>query len=173
MVRCFLAIFPLNEEIIKKVEIIKKDIKNFLIGKAVEKENLHITISFFGEVNEKELKEILEKTEKTVEKINGCVAFINGIKLIPNENFIRVIALEVFGLENISKEIEKNVGGDVKPPHLTIYRVKKVFEKNKLMDFCRKVKIDEYIEVKELKLIKSTLTKNGPIYEVITTFKLL
>ncbi|MEM5875145.1 MAG: RNA 2',3'-cyclic phosphodiesterase [Candidatus Aenigmatarchaeota archaeon] len=173
MVRCFLAIFPIKEEILEKIETLKREINKFFIGKAVERENTHITISFLGEIDEKDVEKIIIKIQNVVSELKSTTAFLNGIKLIPSDYYIRVIALEVLGLEEISKKIEKYVGGDVKPPHLTLFRVKKIVDKKGLVDFCKKNSFLESFEVRDIKLMKSTLTKEGPIYEVIRSFQLI
>lgn len=173
MIRCFLAIYPIDNALQNDIEKIKKDIRKLIIGKEVEKENLHITISFLGELNEKELEEKKIKIEETIRKLKRTTATLNRIKLIPSEKFIRVIAIDVSGIDNIVKEVEKNVGGDVKPPHITLFRVKKIINKNVLLNFCKNFKLEKSFEIKDLKLIKSTLTRDGPVYSVLQTYNLL
>jgi len=172
MVRCFIAVFPIEEKILEKVFNIQKEISKFIKGKPVEKENMHITISFLGELNEKQIQTISEKLKNVTAKLKKREALVEKIKLIPNKGFIRVIALDVLNLEDVSEEIEKNTGGEINPAHLTLFRVKSVLDKRKLLEYCERVSINESFVVKDLKLMKSTLTPKGPIYEVLDSFTL-
>ncbi|MEM0333722.1 MAG: 2'-5' RNA ligase family protein, partial [Candidatus Aenigmatarchaeota archaeon] len=79
MVRCFLAIFPIKEEILEKIETLKREINKFFIGKAVERENTHITISFLGEIDEKDVEKIIIKIQNVVSELKSTTAFLNGI----------------------------------------------------------------------------------------------
>jgi 2'-5' RNA ligase len=167
MVRCFIAIYPVENETVYKIQ---KELRNFVEGKEVERENIHITLSFLGELNEEKIMEIKNKLKDLAKNYQKREALLTKIKLIPSESFFRVIAIEIVGLEDLSKEIEEKIGGDVKPPHLTLIRVKRVKDKKGLIEFCRKNSINEKILVNNIKLMKSTLTKNGPIYEVIESF---
>jgi len=96
---------------------------------------------------------------------------LTKVKFIPNDKFIRVIAIDVVGLDDLSKFIEKEVGGDVKPPHLTLFRVKNIKDKKALLEL-EKIEINEKIFVDKICLMKSTLTPKGPIYEIIDSFEL-
>jgi 2'-5' RNA ligase len=167
--RCFLAI-DLPEEIKDKIEGIKRDFKIKGI-KLVEKENLHITIKFLGEIDE----ETVEKIKNLDLSINPIKVKIKNIGIFPNENYIRVIWLGATNLVDLFKEIDEKLSdiGFKKEreyvPHVTIGRVKFIENKKALKDKIekhRKIDIGEF-EVRSIKLMKSTLTPNGPIYEVI------
>ncbi len=169
MVRCFIAIYPIKSQ---KIQELQDKIANLINGKSVEKENMHITLSFLGEKNEKEINEIRNKIYRVAKNTYKREAILTKIKFIPNEHFIRVIAVDVVGLDDLSKIIEKEVGGDVKPPHLTLFRVKNVKDKKTLMEF-RKIDINERILVDKISIMKSTLTPKGPVYEIIHSFDLV
>ncbi|MEM0480930.1 MAG: RNA 2',3'-cyclic phosphodiesterase [Candidatus Aenigmatarchaeota archaeon] len=171
--RVFIASFLPNElkgEIIK----IQNEIKNYVVAKFVEEENLHISYSFLGEINEEEL-EIVKRRLKDLEFENSFEIILNSIKLIPSPNFVRVIALDVKSQkgEEIRKWIEENIGGDSKPLHLTLCRVKTFTNKKGFMDYLKSKKINFKFIVNEIAIVKSTLTYSGPIYEKIFSVKLL
>jgi RNA 2',3'-cyclic 3'-phosphodiesterase len=168
MVRYFIAVYPIKSEIVLNLQ---KRIKQFIEGKAVEKENLHITLSFLGEKDEKEINEIKAKLDKISRNHNKREAILTRIKFIPNERFFRVIAIDVNGLEDLSESIEKEVGGDIKPPHLTLFRIKNVKDKKALIETSKR-EINEIFIVDKISLMKSTLTPKGPIYEIESEFKL-
>lgn len=167
--RCFLAI-ELSEDIKEKLEELKSHFKMNGI-KLVEKENLHITVKFLGDID----KEIVERIKNLDLSIKPVKSDIKYIGVFPNENYIRVIWVGATNLMPIFKEIDKKLSelGFKKEkdyiPHITIGRVKFIENKKFL-----KSKIDKYknvelgkLEVKNIVLMKSELTKEGPIYEVI------
>jgi 2'-5' RNA ligase len=168
MVRCFIAIYPVKSE---RVYEMQEKIGKLIEGKGVEKENMHITLSFLGEKVEEEIKEIKKRLKEVAGLCYKRIATLTKIKFIPNEKFFRVIAIDVAGLDDLSEMIEKKVGGNVKPPHLTLFRVKNVKNREELLEF-KKVEINENVPVERICLMKSTLTHKGPIYEVIDSFEL-
>jgi len=168
MVRCFIAIYPIKSERVYKMQ---KEIGKFIDGKEVEKENMHITLSFLGEKSENELVDIRKKLNEISKEYQKRIATLTRVKLIPNENFFRVIAIDVIGLDDLSEAVKRKIGGDVKPPHLTLFRVRNVKEKTKLLELI-KAEINEKILVDRVCFMKSTLTPKGPIYEVLDSFEL-
>ncbi|WP_292459982.1 RNA 2',3'-cyclic phosphodiesterase [Methanothermococcus sp.] len=167
--RCFLAI-ELNEDIKEKLEELKSCFKIDGI-KPVEKENFHITVKFLGDIDE----EMVEKIKNLDLSIKPVKSHIKYMGVFPNENYIRVIWIGATNLIPVFKEIDKKLSelGFKKEkdyvPHITIGRVK--FTKDKKL---LKSKIDKYkhvelgtLEVKNIVLMKSELTREGPIYEVI------
>ncbi|WP_423792575.1 RNA 2',3'-cyclic phosphodiesterase [Methanocaldococcus indicus] len=173
--RVFLAI-DIPKDIKNKIYELQKDFKIKGI-KLVEKENLHITVKFLGEVDDNTLNKILNlNLEIPKTKIE-----LKGLGTFPNENYIRVIWIGVYGegLINIFKEIDNklNTLGFEKErsyvPHLTLGRVKFIENKKLLKEKINKNKdifIGEF-ETNSIKLYKSTLTPTGPIYEVIKEWK--
>jgi len=167
--RCFLAI-ELDEDIKEKLEELKSHFKMKGI-KLVEKDNLHITVKFLGNIDE-EMVEKIKNLDLSIEPIKSDV---KGMGVFPNENYIRVIWLGATNLVDLFKEIDEKLSdiGFKKEreyvPHVTIGRVKFIENKKALKDKIekhRKIDIGEF-EVRSIKLMKSTLTPNGPIYEVI------
>ena len=170
--RCFLCI-ELDDEIKNEIEKIKRDF-NIQGIKLVKRENLHITVKFLGEINEETLNKILN-LDLSVEELE-----VNILKMgvFPNEEYIRVIWI---GLDDklipIFKEIDEKLGklGFKKEksyiPHITIGRVKFISNNNKIKIINNIKKYSNLnlgkMKIKHITLMKSTLTKSGPIYEVI------
>ncbi len=169
--RVFLAI-DIPKEIKEKIYNFQKNFKIKGI-KLVERENLHITVKFLGEVNEKLLNNILD-LDLSIQPIN---IHLKNLSTFPNENYIRVIWIGAYGenlidtfkyvdnkLYKLGFKKEKNY-----IPHLTIGRVKFIDNKKLLKDKIEKYKnIDfGYFVADSIKLYKSTLTPTGPIYEII------
>ena len=129
--------------------------------KPVEKENVHITYVFLGEV-----PDIKPHTE-ILEKYRGWGAFevsLKGIGFFPSKNYIRVIWVGCYSdeLYRLGKNIASEYGQDF-TPHVTLGRVKKrvnlekFTEKYKTKDFG-KVKIDNVC------IYESILSRKGPTY---------
>lgn len=176
MVRCFVG-FLLPEIVKEKVVGVQEEIKKLpIVCKFVEKENLHICFSFLGDVGEDSLERIETSLDSVCKGVEPIRAAVDKIKLIPNENFIRVLALGVVSteLEELVYKINKIVGGDAKPPHITLCRVKKIESKDYVVQKLKEIRVERTgFLVDSVCLIKSELRKDGPIYTVIKSFKLL
>jgi 2'-5' RNA ligase len=100
--------------------------------------------------------------------------------VFPSESYIRVVWIGLKGdgfLKKLQKEIEKKLEEfhfrkDFEfLPHLTLARVKFVSDKDRFISSLKKIEVEEKeLEVKEFKLIKSTLTREGPVYEDVGVF---
>lgn len=145
--------------------------------RSVNKNNMHLTLKFLGEVqphNVNQIKEILKKIK--VSKFSVC---LDKIGVFPSESYIRVIWI---GLEPEDKilELQNNIDEKLKKlfkrekkfkPHLTLARVKFIEDKKKFIGKLKKIGVEnKKIGIKNFKLIKSTLTREYPIYEDLEIF---
>lgn len=139
--------------------------------------DFHQTLKFLGEVPEDKLEQIKELLSKI--KFKPFTAQLSELGVFPSEHYIRVIWI---GFTNnkpiiaLQQQIEQSLL-DIFPkdkrfhPHITLARVKFVKEKEKLIRKLKDIKIEpKEFAVTQFKLIKSTLTKQGPIYEDLTVF---
>ena len=171
--RVFLAI-PISENIKDKILKVQREIVDEGI-KLVGRENLHITLRFFGELEEEEVKriiEILNSFEYPQFKIK-----IKGIGTFPNINFIRIIWIGIEGeeihrlkisIDNFLTKINLK-REELWKPHLTIARVKFLKNKKKLVDKISSLSEYEigFEEVSKIVLYESILKKPSPIYKEI------
>ena len=137
----------------------------------------HLTLKFLGDVQPDKVEEIVNKL-KTI-KFSQFSVFLGGIGIFPTENYIRVVWVgikpedNVLGLqknvdEALSKSFKKEKGFKA---HITLARVKYPEDKEAFVEEIKKVKVEnKKIEVKNFRLIKSTLTPKGPIYEDLAVF---
>jgi len=170
--RAFIAV-PISDEVKKNIEPFRKALEIDDV-KTVEPENLHITLFFLGEIDERRTMEIIA----AMEKINAerFELPFSGAGVFPNPNFIRVVWV---GCE--SKELE-NIYGALAPSiskmgykfedfraHLTIARVKGPAAKEKVKEVIARFKDAKFgaCTVDRIVLFKSTLTPKGPIYEEV------
>ena len=174
--RLFIAI-ELPEQVKEYLTNVQKQITGFK-GKSVSKGQMHLTLKFLGEVPENKLELIKEKLKEVkVEKID---CFTTNIGFFPSENYIRVVWIGLEPKEEII-ELQKEIDNELKElfskdkrfhPHLTLARVKFVEDKEKFKENIKKIKLEKKeFSVDCFKLIKSTLTSDGPVYEVVRVFK--
>lgn len=167
--RVFVAV-GIPEEIKDKIrELQKRFYKN---GLSVSRET-HITLRFFGEINQIQLNNIIEKLKyinfKKLEILVGGVGFFEG------GDRIRVVFLNVYSKEllDLISTVDKNIP-DINPqhikstPHITLFRVKskEVRKEDFVFDF------NEEFLVKEFYLIESIPTREGHKYKVLEKFGL-
>lgn len=196
--RLFIAIeIPVNVQ--KQIKDIQNKI-NFTLEQAkyTSSKETHITLKFLGEIPEIVLSKIKESLknisfEKFKAKINQNASF-------PNENYLRVawiIAEPQKQLTQLHQEIEKQlafiktkkqgflnvkISKDFNKtkktkqeefiPHITIARFKYVRDRKSIIEQIKKLKITAEWEVLSFKLLKSTLTPKGPIYECLEDYEL-
>ena len=172
MIRLFSCIW-VPDNLIEEIEAFLSKLKDTGIkAKFVERENFHVTVNFLGDVNENKLDEIKIKMDNCLSNLREFHVKVEGLKLIPNENYVRVIGVKVNSsdLENLIGCVVKGLGGSFhKKSKLTLCRVKAVPNKVKLREFIKRncdMRIGEF-HVNKISLVKSTLTKSGPVYETI------
>ena len=137
--RCFIAI-DLPEHIKAKIfhEIEKLKEKNLFVGNFTDKDNLHLTIKFLGELSPEQIKNVLEKLKEI--KFQRLHCKISNIGFFDNEKSIKVIWVDLISNEinNLYKEISKKIP-EIKEDkeftsHITIARVKSVHNQQALIN---------------------------------------
>lgn len=173
--RLFLAIKPdleTQEKLYKQIQSLPQN-SNL---KLVELEDLHITLQFFGEVEDNRVNELTSLINDNLSlnsfkvRTQNSIFFpkfgdpkVIGIKcFIPNNEFDKINKLnKLFVQSAFSKEERAFIA------HITIFRVNGAVDKDKY-----NISTDIEFQVRNIDLIKSELTPNGPIYETIKEFKL-
>jgi 2'-5' RNA ligase len=94
MIRLFSCIW-VPDNLIEEIEVLLSKLKATGIkAKFVEKENLHVTVNFLGDVNENKLDEVKMKMGVCLKNLREFHVKLEGLKLIPNENHIRVLGVK-------------------------------------------------------------------------------
>jgi 2'-5' RNA ligase len=171
MTRRFIG-FMLPENVKDYVEGVKGSLSELPIDcKLIEKDNLHICFSFLGDVEN--LDEIKNELDKVAQEFSKVEVSVDGIKAIPNERYIRVLVLDVNDesgvLNQIQREICKRIGGDGKPLHITLCRVRNVSNKDAVLRKIEEMKDKKggTFTVNSVQLIESVLSRSGPKYTVV------
>src|SRR3989338_10105623 len=141
--RSFIAI-PCPDEFKGKLVEIQNKIPNFCDAKLVERENIHLTLKFLGEVDDGKIEGIKKQLE-FVRNLDMFRVSLVGIGVFPSENYIRVIWIGVDEGANRIIEIQRQIDENLSSigfkkerdfhPHLTIARVKGVNDRSGLKNF--------------------------------------
>lgn len=174
--RLFIAI-DIPEEIKKEIVKLQEKLPEFK-GKLTEEENLHLTLKFLGEVNENKLEEIESVLDKI--KFKKFRVYLNELGFFPNENYIRIIWVDLKPTGEII-ELQQKIDGELLnlfskdqrfQTHLTLGRVKFFKNKKEFLEKIKDINLDKLeFEINSFKLIKSELSKDGPKYIILKEFK--
>lgn len=171
--RTFIAI-DLPEEVKQYLKGLQKQLGN---AKLTLVKDFHLTLKFLGEVSEEKIEEIKLLLREI--KFKAFKTRLTNIGVFPSENYIRVVwvGLEEGDIKKLQKDVDDKLQKMFPKEkrfsaHLTLARVKFVDNKEKFIDSIKKIKVDKKeFDVCEFKLKKSTLTKQGPVYEDLEVFK--
>ncbi|HRU74530.1 MAG TPA: RNA 2',3'-cyclic phosphodiesterase, partial [Caldisericia bacterium] len=179
--RTFLAL-PIEEnlkdEISKKIDYFKKNISSRI--KWVERENLHFTIFFFGEIEEKQSTEIIKIIEDKKDKFKKIKILFDNISFFPDDKNPRVIFYQLKEGEKEIKEIydtlfdpfskiTKLKKEDFKA-HLTIGRIKERIDERDLKILKEDKSEFKVSYLNKITFFESKLTPQGPIYKPLENF---
>lgn len=148
--------------------------KGLFQGKITEKENLHLTLKFLGDIREEKIDDIIKRLDEI--KINKAPVIIGNFGVF-DEKFVRIIWVKLAGADELQKEIDRTLRGlfqqeDRFMSHVTIARVKSVIEKRSLIDEIKNIKLTNIqFDVDSFELMKSELGKK-PVYSIVKSFKL-
>jgi 2'-5' RNA ligase len=150
------------------------------LAKLKEVSTFHLTLKFLGEVSEDKFDLIREKL-KEIKRENFSLS-LDKIGVFPTDSYIKVIWVGVSpseGVIELQNKIELslkefNFKKDYKfHPHITLARVSFVKDKANFIKNLKEIRLEQKsLEVKDFRLVKSTLTPKGPVYEDLETFQL-
>lgn len=147
--------------------------------KWIAKKHLHLTLKFLGEVSDKRVELLRELLGKI--KFKKFEVSLNKLGVFPNEQRINIIWIDlkpagkVIELQQkIDSELLNNFPKEQKfYAHLTLGRVKFMKNREALLEKIKSAQVEnKEFEINEFKLIKSDLTKDGPVYTVLAAYNL-
>ena len=152
--RTFISL-DIPEEIKKEITKIQSQLLEF-IGKKTETENLHLTLKFLGEIDEKKIEKVKKRLREI--KFEKFETEVDSIGVF-SEKFIRIVWLHLSNCDELQKEIDEKLKDLFEKEkrfmsHLTIARVKNVKDKKIFLG----------------KLKESVLSEKGPIYGTIEEY---
>lgn len=185
-IRSFLA-FEIPSEIRDTVSSIYNGLKDKTLNiRWVKEENIHITLVFMGNVNEKDLDPMGKLLEKACNKYAPFLIRVKGVGVFSSLRSPRVLWIGIDGdiermghfRDRIQKDLRRFGIKEEKrrfSPHLTVGRFKRGFNN---IDRLRSL-IEEYRDaissdsmVRELVLFKSDLRPEGAVYTKLNSWAL-
>jgi 2'-5' RNA ligase len=154
--------------------------------KWVEPENLHITLLFLGEVDDREVPAVCRAVSTQLEDRSSFSLLVEGVGCFPNARRPRILWIGVGegteelcaihdALERPLLELGCYRREERKyTPHLTLGRVKSERPADKLSEALAKQASwrGGQTMVKEIHVMSSTLSPHGPVYAVLSRAKL-
>ena len=168
--RTFIAVEIHDEKVLDTIAKTQSDFK--IKATPVNKQNMHFTLLFLGEISE----EAAENIKKEISKISfqSIQVKFTHMGAFPNPRSPRVVWIGVDDeaakkLVELAAQVEKKLDPlgfrSDKPfrPHLTIFRIKNKVDLSQTIDKFKDVDFGQDV-ITELKFKQSVLTPNGPIY---------
>ena len=174
--RCFVAV-DLDPQLRRTVDKLQAELSG-LDTKLIKPENLHFTMKFLGEVDEGTVNKVKIILNDVASRYKPFSVTLKGVGVFPSEKFVRVVWIGAAQLSDLQNEINETLSPLFKKekpaPHLTIARVRSQKYLTKIIAFIKNHRNEEIgtMYISELKLKKSTLTLEGPVYEALAVFKL-
>lgn len=183
--RSFIA-FDLDDGVKERIlEFSKKLKKTNADLKLIKKRNLHLTLKFPGDINNKQKEKVKNKLNSLSKKLEPFEIEFEGGGVFPNEEYIKVVWVGTGKGSKKVKEVNKGIQKSVKnmdvkeshheyTPHITIARVKGGEGKDKILEIVEDMKKSKFGSqiFDKIKLKKSVLKGAGPIYSDMGVFDL-
>lgn len=185
-IRSFLA-FELAPDIKTQIETLSEELKDSnLPVRWVKPENIHLTLIFFGDVEENVIEDIKEKVNEAVKGMASVKIRLKGVGVFPNLKRPRVVWVGLGGdidrLSDLRDNLQSKLNAlgfipERRPfkPHLTLGRFKGrtsgTYEIKNILERYYETKSD-ICYLKEFILFKSDLKPNGAEYTKICTWTL-
>lgn len=141
--------------------------------------SFHITLKFLGEIDSDKIESIKDALKKV--NFSAFKFRIGGIGAFPNPNYVRVVWVGATSEKKKLRELQTKIDSVLYDigfkrdsdfvPHVTLARIKNVKNKKEFSDSISSLQTEEKeILCSRFHLMKSTLTKAGPVYERIASF---
>ena len=185
MIRSFLAI-ELPMTILKKIGRVQEDLKSSHADvRWVSPENIHLTLKFFGNIDESRIEPIVKSIEGSIQTTSAFTLQVKSIGSFPYVKNPRVIWVGLVDENQVllpfqkalETELEKiGVEPELRPfqAHLTLGRVKSSRGRGELITRMERYKEEEFgdFRVDRVILFRSDLKPTGPIYTALREVKM-
>ena len=173
--RLFIA-FDVSEDVHKILESVQSKIK--FSGSCSKTKDFHLTLKFLGEVEDSKLESLKRALDSV--SFSPFEAHLTGIGAFPSKSNARVVWVGLEPKDKIDSvqkqfdDITLKLGFATDKefhPHLTLVRIKFIDNRKEFENMFDNLKVPECsFKIDSFKLIKSTLTPQGPVYEVLKDF---
>jgi len=137
----------------------------------------HLTLKFFGEVQPNNAEKVADILKNI--KFKHFSVHLDSIGIFPTENYIRVVWVGLNPEDNVLG-LQKNIDESLKElfkkekdfkAHITLARVKYTEDKKIFVEQIKNIKVEnKKIDINNFRLVKSTLTPRGSVYEDLRVF---
>jgi 2'-5' RNA ligase len=189
LVRSFIAI-ELPQDVKATLAAMEEKLKarRHPFVKWVDPESIHLTLKFLGNVALDSIPQIVEAMTRTAQPASPFSLQVGGAGAFPNWQRPQVIWVGIQGETGRLAALHKELEAALSPlgfqpesrafsPHLTLGRLRDRVSSEDRRGFGQwaqsvKLEVSPSFEVDAIRLIKSQLTPNGPIYTEIDSAKL-
>lgn len=141
-------------------------------GKMIERANIHLTLKFLGEIDERKLGVVKQNLAKI--KFDKFEVSLGKVGVF-NERMVRIIWVDVLGEEiyELQKDVDACLEGIFDSEerfmgHITIARPKFVKDKDKLLKYLKEIDFSRIkFDVDKIYLKESILSGKGPKYKTL------
>ena len=181
-IRVFLGI-PIGRKIKSTLPVIKSVINcnpNYIKWTPIE--NIHLTLSFLGNISKNDLPHLIQSVEKKITS-NNFQLTITGTGVFPSSKSAKVLWLgiskgidELISLQiQVEKSIRKfkeNYQKITFTPHITIARIRRLHAKIDVLPFLNNVYSPIELDINSICLYESQLFSERAQYTVLNSFPL-
>jgi 2'-5' RNA ligase len=177
MKRLFIGV-PLSEEVKRVLSPLREKLKATGADlRLVAIENLHFTVKFLGEVEERKIGEVQEKLQEVLKSLKPFSLQLRGIGAFPDQERINSVWVAAASKEFVvlMKKVDQALdfirqeNHEEEVPHATLARVKTGKNKERLQQLLEEFKQSDFgtMTVEKVVLYESELGKEGPVYKVV------
>ncbi len=179
--RCFISI-DLPDNVKKEMDRVSDRIRGSKLvqGSFVQRKNLHLTLKFLGELSEEQINEVKKCLSEIILGRFDCNT--GNVGVFPAPEYVKTIWIEVNGdgvmhlkglVDNKLNHLGIKADDKEFASHITLARIRGVKEKDSFMKILGELGMKKMtFPIETFHLIKSELTREGPIYKVLEEFKL-
>lgn len=171
MARTFIAL-KVQPEAARGIRLLQESIGRMpMEAKLVEEGNLHVTLTFLGEIKKIGLESVCKRLDAVCSSHRPFTVKTEEVSLIPDVDRLRVVALSLKSggdaLENLRRDVVSSVGGESHPAHLTLARVRSVRDKNFVRSSLSGAKLEKFFQAASVFVVESRLSGSGPKYKIV------
>ena len=162
---------------------LRNELKNEKI-KWVDSDHFHVTIFFLGDTREEQIKQVDQMLAALVSKYSAFTIRLHGLGVFKNINKPRVLWAGIKDYDPM-REIKKALDRQMQAigfepdkrefkPHLTLARIKRIDDRDKLQKLITKNEHEDWqgVDIDRLIYFESRLTQKGPLYKPIGQYRL-
>ena len=150
--------------------------------KWIPPENIHLTLSFLGNIKVKDIPHLIESFEKKITS-NDFQFTITGTGVFPSSKSPKVLWLGIstgiyeltllhIQVEKSVRELKDNYENNIFTPHISIARIRRLHAKIDVLPFLNSVYSPVELDVNSICLYESQLFSEGTQYTLLNAFPL-